>query len=88
MHVDFMFCIQGERVELNGKVSNEGDVTAEVLHESILGPLLFLSYINDPALGLSSDGKLFANVTFLFSVTHDINTSVTHDISTSGNELT
>ena len=52
MRVEFMFRVQRERVELNEMVSNEVDVTVEVLQESILGPLLFLIYINDPALVL------------------------------------
>ena len=75
MRVEFMFRVPRERVELNEMVSIEADVTVEVLQESILGPLLFLIYINDPAFGLSSDGKLFASDTFLLSVTQDINTS-------------
>ena len=42
---------------------------------SILGLLLFLIYINDLADGLSSNAKLFADNTFLFSVIHDVGTS-------------
>ena len=38
---------------------------------SILGSLLFLIYINDLADGLSSNTKLFADDTSLFSVIHD-----------------
>ena len=40
---------------------------------SILGPLLV--YINDMTEGLSSNAKLFADDTSLFSVIHDIQTS-------------
>ena len=36
----------------------------------MLGPLLFLMYIND----LSLNAKLFADDAFLFSVTHNSNT--------------
>ena len=36
---------------------------------------IFLIYINDLTEGLSSNAKLFAGVTSLFSVIHDSNTS-------------
>ena len=41
---------------------------------SILRPLLFLIYINDLAENLSSNPKLFADDTSLFSVVRDLNT--------------
>ena len=63
----------------NGQVSSWTVVNAGVTQGSILGPLLFLIYINDLADGLSSNAKLFADDTSLFSVIHDV------DIST--NEL-
>ena len=60
---------------LYGQVSDWSDVKASVLQDSILGPLLFLIYINDLSEGLSSNAKLFAGATSLFSVIHDSNTS-------------
>ena len=42
---------------------------------SVLGSLHFLVYINDLADGLSSNAKLFADDTSLFSVIHDAGTS-------------
>ena len=64
-----------QRVALNGQSSSWTYVNAGVPQESILGPLLFISYINDLSDGLSSNAKLFADDTSLFSVVHDINTS-------------
>ena len=41
---------------------------------SILGPSIFLIYINDLSDNLTSNVKLFADDTSLFSVAHDVNT--------------
>ena len=64
-----------QRVLLNGQVSGWSDVKVGVPQGSILGPLLFLIYINDLSEGLSSNTKLFTDDTSLFSVIHDSNTS-------------
>ena len=64
-----------QRVLLNGQVSDWSDVRAGVPQGSILGPLLFLIYINSLPEELSSNAKLFADDTSLFSVIHDSNTS-------------
>ena len=42
---------------------------------SILGPLFFPIYINDLSDGLTSNPKLFADDTSLFSVIHNINST-------------
>ena len=52
-----------QRVVLNGQTFSWTDVNAGVSQGSILGPLLFLIYVNDLADGLSSNAKLFANDT-------------------------
>ena len=64
-----------QRVTLNGQSSSWANVNAGAPQGSILDPLLFLIYINDLPDGLSSNAKLFADDTSLFSFVHDINTS-------------
>ena len=64
-----------QRVVLNGQNSLWANVEAGVPQDSILGPLLFLIYINDLTDNLSTNVKLFADDTSLFSVVHDITTS-------------
>ena len=59
-------------VILNGQSSNWVDVKAGVPQGSIMGPLLFLIYINDLPEGLITNAKLFADDTSLFSVFWDI----------------
>ena len=66
---------QKQRVVLNGQNSSWVNVEAGVPQGSILGPLLFLNYINDLPDNLSTNVKLFADDTSLFSVDHDITTS-------------
>ena len=62
---DFLRNIK-QRVVLNGQTSNWENIHASVPQGSILGPLLFLIYINDLAENLSSNSKLFADDTYLF----------------------
>ena len=61
-----------QRVVLNGQYSSESDVRAGVPQGSILGPLLFLIYINDLPDGVQCNPKLFADDTSLFPRVHNI----------------
>ena len=60
-----------QRVVLNGQVSKWKTIEAGVPQGSILGPLLFLIYVNDLSDNLKSQVKLFADDVSLFSVVHD-----------------
>ena len=60
-----------QRVVLNGQHSKWADIEAGAPQGSILGPLLFLRYINDLPDNSVSSPKLFADDTSLFSVIND-----------------
>ena len=64
-----------QRVVLNGQCSSWSSVLAGVPQGSILGPLLFLVYINDLPENLQSTVKLFADDTSLFSTVYEPNIS-------------
>ena len=60
-----------QRVVLNCQSSNWSPVLAGVPQGSILGPLLFLVYINDLPDNLESSAKLFADDKSLFSTIYN-----------------
>ena len=64
-----------QRVVLNGQSSLLMDIEAGVPQGSVLGPLLFLIYINDLPDNLVSNNKLFADDTSIFSIVTDIKRS-------------
>ena len=66
-----------QRVVWNGQTSGWRKINSGVPQGSVLGPLLFLIYINDLPDGIISMCKIFADDTSLFSKVLDINKSVT-----------
>ena len=56
---------------LNGSFSDYSEIESGVPQGSVLGPLLFLIYINDLEKNIKSNIKFFADDTMLFSVVKD-----------------
>ena len=57
-----------QRVVLNGSFSDYSEIKSGVPRGSVLGPLLFLIYINDLERNIKSNINFFADGTMLFSV--------------------
>ena len=72
-----------QRVVLNGFISDYSQIESGVTQGSVLGPLLFLVYINDLTRNINSNVKFFADDTMLFSLVKDPVTSandLNHDL--------
>ena len=68
-------CNRKQRVVLNGSVSPFCEIGSGVPQGSVLGPLLFLIYINDLEDNIISNVKFFADDTMLFSIVQNPVTS-------------
>ena len=71
VHEDFLHNGQ-QLLVLNRKNSDWSPLTAGVPQGSVLGPLFFLIYLNDIADHVSSEARLFADNTSLFTVVYDV----------------
>ena len=68
---------------LNGPYSNYSTVKSGIPQGSVLGPLLFLMYINDLGSNIKSNIKFFTDDTMLYSIVRDPATSannLNHDL--------
>ena len=77
-----LFCLLGnylenrkQRVILDGHCSSWKNIVSGVTQGSVLGPLLFLVYINDLPNGIVSIYKIFADDASIFSIVLDKNSS-------------
>jgi hypothetical protein len=57
-----------QRVAVNGENSNWEEVTSGIPQGSVLGPLLFVVYINDLPDHVDSEAYLFAEDTKIFRI--------------------
>ena len=73
-----------QRVVLNGSSADYSIIESGVPQGSVLGPLLFLIYINDLERNIKSNVKFFADDTMLFSIVKDPHISaidLNHDLN-------
>ena len=70
--------LRKQRVLLNGQLSSWSKIETGVPQGSILGPLLFLIYINNLSDGPTANARLHADDVLLFSVVDNINLSATN----------
>ena len=72
-----------ERVAINGSFSEYSNIESGMPQGSVLGPLLFLIYINDLEVNMKSNVKFFGDDTMLFSLVEDPKVSadeLNHDL--------
>ncbi len=66
-----------QKVDINGKLSEERGIKISIMQGSILGPILFLCYINDLHTVTSLLTLMFADDTFCLKSGHNLNELIT-----------
>jgi retron-type reverse transcriptase len=61
-----------QQVSINGETSNQKEVTSGIPQGSVLGPILFVIYINDLPEAVESAAYLFADDTKIFRVINSL----------------
>ena len=79
--LDIFYQNREERLVLNGQTSEWRKINSGVPQGSVLGPLIFLIYINDLPDSLTSICKVFADDTSLFPTAFNIYESA-NDLNT------
>ena len=70
--IKFFLSDRLQQVVLNGQASSWKKVLAGVPQGPILGPLLFLIYINELSTNMESQVRIFADDTSLFSIVNEL----------------
>jgi hypothetical protein len=69
---------RSQRVDMNGNLSNSRNIKISILQGSILGPILFLCYINDLHTVTSLLTLMYADDTFTLDAGEDLNNLIQH----------
>lgn len=84
--IENFLCNRKQKVVVDGEASTYASVTSGVPQGTVLGPVLFLMYINDLPDGLSSHTRLFADDCVVYrSITEESDSSsLQHDLDKLG----
>ena len=73
--IESWLCRRTQKVVVNGSLSSPVTVTSGVPQGTVLGPLMFLGYINDIGLQITSELGLFADDSLLYGFANNISSA-------------